>query len=83
MSTNTIAIGGLQLEDRPWVDVLHGWLTTVDHKRLGILYFLSSLLFLTLGGAEALVIRIQLMHSHNNLFHLKSSIVCSRCMGQP
>jgi heme/copper-type cytochrome/quinol oxidase subunit 1 len=40
-------------------------LTTVDHKRLGILYILSALLFLAVGGVEALIIRIQLMHSHS------------------
>ena len=41
-------------------------MTTVDHKRLGILYILSALLFLVIGGVEALIIRIQLMHSHND-----------------
>src|SRR6202166_4606756 len=66
MSSNAIAIPGTQLEARPWVDELHQWVTTVDHKRLGILYILSALLFLAIGGVEALIIRIQLMHSHNN-----------------
>jgi cytochrome c oxidase subunit 1 len=37
-----------------------GWLTTVDHKRIGVLYGLSSFLFFLLGGIEALLIRIQL-----------------------
>ncbi len=37
-----------------------GWLTTVDHKRIGILYGVSSFLFFVLGGLEALMIRIQL-----------------------
>src|ERR1700719_2728054 len=67
MSSNVITVPVSQTEARPWVDELHQWLTTVDHKRLGILYILSSLLFLALGGVEALIIRIQLMHSHNNL----------------
>src|SRR6202166_4274009 len=67
MSSNVITVPVSQTETRPWVDELHQWLTTVDHKRLGILYVLSSLLFLALGGVEALIIRIQLMHSHNNL----------------
>src|SRR5690349_6898993 len=65
MSSKAITIPDIQLEARPWVDELHQWLTTVDHKRLGILYILSALLFLVIGGVEALVIRIQLMHSHN------------------
>src|SRR3984957_13762320 len=67
MSSNVITVPVSQTETRPWVDELHQWLTTVDHKRLGILYVLSSLLFLALGGFEAVLVRIQLMHSHKNL----------------
>ena len=37
------------------------WITTVDHKRIGILYGVTSLIFLLIGGIEALLIRIQLM----------------------
>src|ERR1700742_144089 len=66
MSSNVIPTLGVQAQGRPWVDTLHGWVTTVDHKRLGILYILSALLFLTIGGVEGLIIRIQLMHSHND-----------------
>jgi cytochrome c oxidase subunit 1 len=39
---------------------LHGWVVTVDHKRLGILYVVYSIFFLLVAGAEALAIRIQL-----------------------
>src|ERR1700688_3302214 len=66
MSSNAITIPGAQIEARPWVDELHQWLTTVDHKRLGTLYILSALLFLAIGGVEALIIRIQLIRPHNN-----------------
>ena len=38
-----------------------GWLTTVDHKRIGILYFFTSLFFFGAGGVEALAIRTQLI----------------------
>ena len=37
------------------VEYLHGWTTTTDHKRTGILYILSALLFLVIGGLEATV----------------------------
>jgi cytochrome c oxidase subunit 1 len=37
------------------------WITTVDHKRIGIMYFVTSFFFLFVGGLEALLIRIQLM----------------------
>jgi cytochrome c oxidase subunit I+III len=37
-----------------------GWLTTTDHKRIGILYFFTALGFFAAGGVEALLIRTQL-----------------------
>jgi len=37
-----------------------GWIATVDHKRIGILYLLTALFFFSIGGIEALLIRIQL-----------------------
>lgn len=39
---------------------LWSWLTTVDHKRLGILYFLTTFTFFILGSVEAFIIRLQL-----------------------
>jgi len=36
------------------------WVTTVDHKRIGILYLFTTFLFFILGGVEALLMRIQL-----------------------
>src|SRR3989442_431431 len=66
MSSDAMAIRNVEVESLPLVDTLHGWLTTVDHKRLGILYIAYALLFLVIAGIEALIIRIQLMHSHND-----------------
>jgi len=39
---------------------LKSWLTTTDHKRIGLLYFWTALGFFLVGGIEALVIRVQL-----------------------
>ncbi|HET6342808.1 MAG TPA: cytochrome c oxidase subunit I [Gemmatimonadota bacterium] len=39
---------------------LRSWLTTVDHKRIGVLYAATALIYLVVGGVEALVIRLQL-----------------------
>jgi cytochrome c oxidase subunit 1 len=36
------------------------WVGTVDHKRIGILYLLTSFAFFVVGGVEALLIRLQL-----------------------
>src|SRR5215475_1837342 len=66
MSANAIAIGNVEAADRTWLETLHGWLTTVDHKRIGILYVLYALFFIVVAGTEALLIRIQLMYPHNH-----------------
>lgn len=34
------------------------WLSTVDHKRIGIMYLLTGLVFFVIGGIEALLIRL-------------------------
>lgn len=44
---------------------LVSWLTTVDHKRIGILYGAFGFFFLLVGGLEALLIRIQLAFPNN------------------
>ena len=36
------------------------WITTVDHKKIGIMYGAAALVFLMIGGFEALLIRVQL-----------------------
>jgi cytochrome c oxidase subunit I len=37
-----------------------GWVTTVDHKKIGILYGVTAFIFFILGGLEALLVRLQL-----------------------
>ena len=46
---------------------VYGWITTVDHKRIGILYILTSTIFFVLAGLEAVVMRIQLAEPNNTL----------------
>ena len=43
------------------------WLTTVDHKKIGLLYGMSALFFFLVGGVEALLIRLQLAVPNNTL----------------
>jgi cytochrome c oxidase subunit 1 len=57
------------------LEKLHGWVVTVDHKRLGILYILYSTFFLLVAGAEALMIRVQLAYPHA---HVLSAQVYNR-----
>jgi cytochrome c oxidase subunit 1 len=43
------------------------WITTVDHKKIGILYLFAGLLFFAIGGLEALFIRLQLAYPMNDV----------------
>ncbi len=43
------------------------WLTTTDHKRIGIMYLVASWVFFIMGGVEALMIRLQLAQADNTL----------------
>jgi cytochrome c oxidase subunit I len=66
MSSDAMAIPSARTEARPWVEVVHEWVTTVDHKHLGILYIAYALIFLVVGGIEATIIRIQLIRAHSD-----------------
>ncbi|HZG79676.1 MAG TPA: cbb3-type cytochrome c oxidase subunit I, partial [Brevibacillus sp.] len=41
---------------------LWDWLTTVDHKKIGILYLIAGGIFFLAGGLEAILIRLQLIY---------------------
>ncbi len=43
------------------------WITTTDHKRIGIMYGVTAFIFFLFGGLEALLIRAQLMKPANDL----------------
>ncbi|MGH9511840.1 MAG: cytochrome c oxidase subunit I [Terriglobales bacterium] len=42
------------------------WLSSCDHKQIGILYLLTALAFFIIGGCEALIMRLQLAVANNN-----------------
>ena len=43
------------------------WMTTVDHKKIGILYGVTAFFFFLLGGVEAMIMRLQLASPNNDL----------------
>ncbi|MGA2538218.1 MAG: cytochrome c oxidase subunit I [Terracidiphilus sp.] len=53
-------------QGRPALNVVYEWLTTVDHKKIGLMYITLALIFLVIGGIEAILIRIQLAVSNNH-----------------
>jgi cytochrome c oxidase subunit 1 len=53
----------------PWYQGrVASWVATVDHKRIGILYILTSLVFFLAGGILALLIRTQLIATDVDIF---------------
>ena len=44
-----------------------GWLSSVDHKQIGIRYIVTAFLFLIVGGIEALIFRLQLTSAELHL----------------
>ena len=59
------------------LEILHDWVVTVDHKRLGLLYIIYGIVFLAVGGVEAAIMRIQLAGPN---LHFVSPQVFNRMM---
>ena len=58
-----IVVDSVQPPQSGWLS----WLTTTDHKRIGIMYMVAAWMFLVIGGVEALLIRLQLAVPDNTL----------------
>src|SRR5919201_4512543 len=58
-----IVVRGLRDRPRGWTS----WLSTTDHKKIGLLYIFTTFVFFMLGGVEALLMRLQLSHANNTL----------------
>ena len=63
---------------------LSGWLTTTDHKAIGVAYAVTSLVFLAIGGALAGIIRAELAQpglqvvdeaTYNSIFTIHGSVM--------
>src|ERR1700704_4034847 len=50
-------------QTKRWLD----WVTTTDHKKIGIMYLVLTFVFFCLGGVEALMMRLQLSVPANTL----------------
>jgi cytochrome c oxidase subunit 1 len=66
MASKSIALSGTVAAPRPLLDKVGGWLNTVCHKRLGILYSLFALAFLANNGIEATIMRPQFVRPLND-----------------
>jgi len=48
------------------MNVVYEWLTTVDHKKIGLMYIVYALIFLVIAGFQAILMRIQLAVPNNH-----------------
>lgn len=60
--------GHAHAQSHPKRSGLWDWITTVDHKKIGILYLIAGGFFFLVGGLEALLMRIQLMYPNQEIF---------------
>src|SRR5437763_4199675 len=63
-----IVVRGIRERPTGWTS----WLTTTDHKRIGLLYLFTTFVFFILGGVEALLMRLQLGQPDNTLLEPKT-----------
>ena len=64
MTTSTspeVVVRDIKPKRHSWID----WITTTDHKKIGILYLFTTFIFFMVGGTEALLLRIQLGAADN------------------
>ena len=64
---------------------LYDWLTTTDHKKIGIMYVINSFIFFLVGGVLALVVRTELAqpglqyltneHVYNEMFTMHATLM--------
>jgi cytochrome c oxidase subunit I len=64
---------------------LYEWLTTTDHKKIGIMYVINSFLFFLIGGIFALLVRTELAapgiqlftneHVYNEAFSIHATVM--------
>src|SRR5437762_11161656 len=57
----------LEAKRRPPLDVVYEWVSTVDHKKIGLMYITYALIFLVIAGFQAMLMRIQLAIPNNNV----------------
>ena len=67
MASQEIALTTNRASAISFVDRLHGLVTTVDHKELGLMYIGTGLVFLVVAGLMAVAIRLQLAVPNNTL----------------
>src|SRR6056297_2519697 len=79
----SVGIIGVLTYFKKWKWLWDEWLTTVDHKKIGIMYLIAALLMLFRGGVDAIMMRTQLMlpnmHFRVVQYCCPTANRCTRC----
>src|ERR1700730_11090423 len=67
MATQEITLTAVTQPRLPFIERLHDLVVTVDHKKLGVMYIGTALVFLVVAGLMASAIRLQLALPNNEL----------------
>jgi cytochrome c oxidase subunit 1 len=70
MAVTEVRREALEPAEAPKPNALVSWLTTTDHKRIGILYISTAVFFFLVGGLLAEMIRTQLYEPQSTLFNV-------------
>ena len=68
--------------NRPTDGRVTSWLTTLDHKRIGILYIVTAFFFFFAAGVMALLMRAQLAQANNDFITENLTTSSSPCTGR-
>ena len=60
-----LAVAGLITKYNQWGVLWRDWITSIDHKRLGVMYIVLALIMLVRGFADAIMMRTQLAMATN------------------
>ena len=55
------------MKRRPPLDVVYEWVSTVDHKKIGLMYISYALVFLVIAGLQAVMMRISACGAEQSL----------------
>ena len=58
---------GLAIPRPTYPSGVWSWITTIDHKRIGILYGVTAFVMLLIGGVEAMLMRVQLVSAEQDI----------------
>ena len=75
MTIAAIALGTWLTRARKWGWLWREWITTTDHKKIGVMYLVAALLMLFRGGVDALMMRTNLALLTSRIYRCTKKII--------